>query len=161
MTARMLLDAMERDDLPRMPLGERLVYLELCYGADRKSVIRLSQSDLAAKLGVTRQAVVKHIDSLASRQLVMRVGHGRYRIFAESWSIEKIAREYLSSLPIGAEFLVEELIRRAYGEDNDLDWNGSNDPRVDELCAFGDRFQVAGLLTVADDGSLLKARPKT
>jgi len=47
MTSGALAASWERDDLPRMPLGERLVYMELRYLSDRKGTLRLSQSDLA------------------------------------------------------------------------------------------------------------------
>lgn len=151
MPVRLLIDAIESDSLPGTPLGERLVHLEICHLADRKGTVRLSQSELAGKLGVTRQAVTKHTDALIAKRLLMRQGHGRYRVFVEPWSVEAIARQYAASLPPGAEFDVERLAVLAYGEANDLDWDG-NDPRVVELDATAYRLKHAGLLIEDEDG---------
>lgn len=142
-----------------MPLGERLVHLEACHLADRKGVVRLSQSDLAAKLGVSRQAITKHTDALAAKRLLLRQGHGRYRVFVEPWSVESIARRYVESLSPWARYDVEQLAVLVYGESNDLDWSGrSDDLRVRELDGVEHKLEAAGVLTMDDEGAFRKPR---
>lgn len=158
MTVKSLLEAIEHDDLPKMTLAERAVYLYLLRDADKNGALRLSQSDLGARLGVTRQTIVKHIDSLMEKRLVNHRGHGRYRVFTEPWSVESVARQYVAGLLPGAEFDVQRLAVLAYGENNDLDWDG-DDPRVRELDVMEYRMKGDGLLTIDDDGTARKARP--
>lgn len=116
MTSGALAASWERDDLPRMPLGERLVYMELRYLSDRKGTLRLSQSDLANKLGVTRQAIVKHVDALISKRLVKRVGHGRYAVYADPMSLERVTLDYIKGLAEGDKALSEDVERLFYGD---------------------------------------------
>lgn len=139
-------------------ISERCIYLYLRFHADRKGVVRLAMSELAAILKVNRQTVLKHVEALVQRQLLRRIGHGRYRVFAEPWSVESVARQYVGSLEPGAEFDVQRLAVLAYGEENDLDWEG-DDPRIRELDTMEYRLKHDGLLTIDDDGTARKARP--
>ncbi len=128
MTSGALAASWERDDLPRMPLGERLVYMELRYLSDRKGTLRLSQSDLANKLGVTRQAIVKHVDALMAKKLVRRQGHGRYAVFAEPWSLDGEVVALLDSRKPGDEINPDPICRAIYGR-------GWDEMFADEPCA--------------------------
>ncbi len=158
MTVKSLLEAFEHDELPKLTLAERAVYLYLLRDADKNGALRLSQSDLGARLGVTRQTIVKHIDALIEKRLVSHRGHGRYRVFTAPWSVESVARQYVGSLEPGAEFDVQRLAVLAYGEENDLDWEG-DDPRIRELDSMEYRLEKDGLLTHDHDGTARKARP--
>lgn len=159
MTGQDVLRTLEEGDaLDFGSISERCIYLYLRHHADRRGVVRLAMSELAAMLKVNRQTVLKHVEALVQRNLVRRVGHGRYTIYGEPWSVEAIARRHIDSLAPGAEFRVELVAALAYGESNDLDWNG-DDPRVRELDSLEYRLQSAGLLTMDEDGAIRKARP--
>lgn len=157
MTVKSVLEAIESDDLPKMTLAERAVYLYLLRDSDKRGLLRLSQSDLGERLGVTRQTIVKHVDALAEKRLIVRQGHGRYRVFAEPWSVESIARKYVESMAPGEEFDTERLAVLAYGEQHDLIWS-DDDPRVRELESMEYRLQHAGLLAVDHEGKMRKPR---
>lgn len=162
MTVKLALEAIESVDLPKMTLAERLVYIYLLRDSDKYGSLRLSQSDLGARLGVTRQTIVKHVDALTEKRLVTRQGHGRYRVFAEPWSVENVARRYVENLPPWAEFDVKQVAMLVYGESNDLDWDsGEIDQRIRELDAVEYRLQTSGLLTMDDDGTMRKPRVTT
>lgn len=147
MTTKALLDSWEDESLPPMPLGERLVYMELRYAADKKGTLRLSQSDLAAKLGVTRQAIVKHVDSLMQKRLVARVGHGRYTVMAAPRSLFDAAKAYRARLAPGDEWWSWELAEEAFGVKIAVD---SDDPRLDEAMEYTEMLQRAGRLHYDD-----------
>lgn len=152
MTRNALLEAWERDDLPKMLLGERLVYLEMLYLGNRSGTLRLSQTDLANKLGVTRQAIVKHVDGLMAKKLVRRVGHGRYAVHAEPWSLDRIARAYLRDLKAGEIAWQAELERRAYGDElngDDPCWDERSSALIDAMIAL----ERQGFLSFNEDDS--------
>ena len=52
------------DQLKLGSLSERLVYLYLRYHADKKSVVRLSMSELASTLEVNRQTILNRVAQL-------------------------------------------------------------------------------------------------
>lgn len=147
MTAKALLDSWEADDLPHMTLGERLVYMELRYSADKRGTLRLSQSDLAAKLGVTRQAIVKHVDSLMAKRLVARVGHGRYTVMAAPRSMFDAAKAYRATLHPGDEWSAWDFAEVAFGVRLTAD---SDDPRLDEAMEYTETLRRAGRLHFDD-----------
>lgn len=143
MTAKALLDSWEDDELPQMPLGERLIYMEMRYAADKRGTIRLSQSDLAAKLGVTRQAIVKHVDSLMEKRLVSRTGHGRYTVMSAPRSLFDAAKAYRAKLKPGDEWSAWDLAAEAFGIEFAPD---STDQRLNEAMAYTETLQRAGRL---------------
>lgn len=112
MTTKAFIDAVESYDLPKMTLAERLIYLYLVRDSDVRHQLRLSQSDLAARLGVTRQTIVKHIESLREKHLVRHTGHGRYCVYPRPWSIDEEVRDYLLTLKPG-DVVVPSVVSRA------------------------------------------------
>jgi DNA-binding transcriptional ArsR family regulator len=103
MTSTDLYVAMEEADSAWFgSLSERCIYHYLLFHADKKGVFRLAMTELASVLDVKRQTVQKHVDSLIEKRLVRRVGHGRYRVYREPWSLDAEVRAYLDSLKPGA-----------------------------------------------------------
>jgi hypothetical protein len=143
MTARDAIASLDDQGLEFGTLGEHLVYILLRYNADKRGIVRLSMSELAAQLRVNRQTVLKHTGALQERKLLTRQGHGRYRVHAAPWSLRDVARAYLDSLKVGEMWDPNEFARRLYGES--VDWAGT-DPRVEEVLAYQQKLETAGLL---------------
>jgi hypothetical protein len=64
----------------------RLVALECAYHADRKGIVRMSQSEMAVHCGISRRAVAKAFNWLQDCSALQREGHGRYRLTLEEYS---------------------------------------------------------------------------
>lgn len=143
MTSKALIESWERDDLPKMLLGERLVYMEMRFLSDRKGTLRLSQTDLSAKLGVTRQAIVKHVDSLTEKRLVRRIGHGRYTVCADPYSLFDAAKDYRATLKPGDEWDAWDLAEIMWGIKFSAD---TMDPRINEALAYTEMLEKNGRL---------------
>ena len=147
------------DQLKLGSLSERLVYLYLRYHADRKSVVRLSMSELASTLEVNRQTILKHVNTLMEKRLLTREGHGRYRVHSEPWSLRNYVQPMLAALNDGDVLDTSELARRAYGEA--LDWS-SEDPRIEEVFQYTQRMERAGVVWHDElTGDLRKGKRKS
>ena len=66
--------------------SERLVALELGILATRKGLARVSQIEIAARTGLSRQTVNAALRSLIDAMLVVREGQGRYRLTPETFA---------------------------------------------------------------------------
>lgn len=60
--------------------AQRLVLLELAYRADRKGVVRYSQSEIAAISTLARPTVARWFRHFEEVGILLRLGHGRYRL---------------------------------------------------------------------------------
>ena len=58
--------------------SEKLVALIMAFHADRKGIVRLSQSEIADSAILSRQRVATLIEDLCEMELFVRLGHGRY-----------------------------------------------------------------------------------
>lgn len=159
MTAHDLIRSVETTSTLELDsLSERLVYLYLRYHADKKSIVRLSMSELAADLGVNRQTILKHIRSLLEKHLTTHIGHGRYRVHAEPWSMGVIFTGMLRELNDGDIFNLDDFCQRLYGER--VSWS-SDDPRADEIDRFLKIQERLIRIHTDSDGDLRKgATPK-
>ncbi len=61
---------------------ERYVYLELAYRADRRGIVRMPQSELAQVTLLSPRTIARIFSAFEKRQLISRVGHGRYAFVA-------------------------------------------------------------------------------
>jgi len=59
---------------------QRYLFLEAAYNADRKGIVRLSQSEIASLTLCSPRTVAKEFKSLAAGGLLKKLGHGRYQI---------------------------------------------------------------------------------
>lgn len=120
MTSRDLVVSVE--DGPSTPfssISERCVYLYLRFHADRHGVLRLAMTELAAMLGVNRQTILKHVDTLLAKRLIRRQGHGRYVVYGQPWSVQSEISAYLDSLKPGAEADPDVVSQALYGRSGD------------------------------------------
>lgn len=138
-----LWDSWERDDLPEMLLGERLVYMEMRAASGSKGKLRFSAVDLSHKLGVNRQSIIKHVDSLMAKGLVRRESHGRYTVYAKPYSLLDAAKDYRATLKPGDEWNTLDLAEIMWGEQLDP---ASMDPRVNEVIDYTMMLEKAGRL---------------
>ena len=145
MTSRDLVLSVEEGDPSRFgSMSEGYVYLYMRFHADKKGVFRLAMTELAATLNVNRQTILKHVETLITKRLVRKIGHGRYVVYAEPWSLSSIAKRYMAELKEGSVFDLDVLAERAYGELID---HGSNDPRSDEMYNLLSKIERVGLLS--------------
>jgi hypothetical protein len=63
----------------RVP-SERLVLLEVAYRADKRGVVRASQSELSSWTGLSRRTVAECFLTFERAGVMTREGHGRYRL---------------------------------------------------------------------------------
>lgn len=116
MTGQDVLRTLEEGDaLDFGSISERCIYLYLRYHADRRGVVRLAMSELAAMLKVNRQTVLKHVEALVQRNLARRVSHGRYKVYAEPWTLQGEIHDYLLSLKPGQAVEVDPVSRSVWG----------------------------------------------
>lgn len=116
MTSRdLVLSVEEGDALKFDSISERCVYLYMRFHADRKGVFRLAMTELAAILNVNRQTVLKHVETLLTKHLLRRHGHGRYVVFANPWTLKAEVVALLDSLKPGDEVYPESICRSLYG----------------------------------------------
>ncbi len=59
---------------------QRYVFLEATYQADKKGILRMSQTDLAQRLLLSRQTVSREFSRLQELGLLRMLNHGRYGI---------------------------------------------------------------------------------
>lgn len=143
MTAKDLVESAEADGIEFGSLGERCVYLLFRYHGDRKGIVRISLTEMAARLGVSRRTITDHVEALVVKRLMSRQGHGRYRIHAAPWSLRDVARAYRETLQEGDEWDGFTFAEMAFGERFSAD---SSDPRLDEALAYSQSLERAGLL---------------
>lgn len=60
--------------------AQRSILLEAAYRADRRGTIRFSQSDIAGTTLLSRASVAKWFREFEDRGILLREGHGRYRL---------------------------------------------------------------------------------
>lgn len=156
MTSKDMIDSAETDGLAFGSLGERCVYLLLRYHADKKGVVRISLTEMAARLSVSRRTVNDHVDGLMERRLLIREGHGRYRVHAEPWSPRDVARAYFKTLAPGDEWDILALEHRAYGRS--LGDTGEDDERFKELIGYMDALIQGGFLAEGQNGSVVRTQ---
>jgi hypothetical protein len=70
--------------------AQRLVLLELAYRADRKGVVRYSQSEIAEASTLARRTVATWFDRFEAIGLLQRLGHGRYQLDLEMLDLPNI-----------------------------------------------------------------------
>jgi hypothetical protein len=58
--------------------ARKLLALVMAFSADRRGIIRLTQSELASETLLSRQRVSDLIDDLCGLGVIARLGHGRY-----------------------------------------------------------------------------------
>lgn len=78
-----------------MKPSERLVLTELAYRADRKGVIRESQGTIAEYTGLSRSTVGREMDLQVANLVLVKQGHGRYRLNPAAWQSIECLEEYL------------------------------------------------------------------
>lgn len=64
---------------------QKIVLLELAFQADKKGVIRMPQTELAERCGVTRRTLATWVNAFCETGLVSRHGHGRYQLNTDAW----------------------------------------------------------------------------
>lgn len=64
---------------------QKIVLVELAFQADKKGVIRMSQTELSERCGITRRTLATWINAFCETGLVSRDGHGRYRLNIDAW----------------------------------------------------------------------------
>lgn len=144
MTSRDLVVSVEEGDATRFDsMSEGYVYLYMRHHADKKGVLRLAMTELAGMLGVNRQTILKHVDTLMAKRLVDREGHGRYRVFDAPRTIRDHAADYFASLKVGEEYDSGELYSRVYGRKADYN---ANDPDLDQVMDVAVELEQAGFL---------------
>lgn len=149
LTSRDLVLSVEDGDALKFDsISERCIYLYMRFHADKKGVFRLAMTELASILNVNRQTVLKHVETLIAKRLVRKIGHGRYAVYAEPWSLGGIAKRYMADLKEGAVFNLDVLSERAYGELID---HSSTDPRSDEMYNLLSKIERTGLLSFNED----------
>lgn len=120
MTSRdLVLSVEEGDALKFSSISERCVYLYMRFHADKRGVFRLAMTELAAILNVNRQTVLKHVETLLTKHLIRRQGHGRYVVFAQPWSLKAEVVAMLDSLKVGDEVDLDPICRSLYGRGRD------------------------------------------
>lgn len=65
-------------DLSFKTAVQRWIYLECCYEADWKGMLRYTQKELAEMMLVSTPAIAKHFRGLQEAGLMERTGQGRY-----------------------------------------------------------------------------------
>mgnify|MGYP001570351661 CR=1 FL=1 len=60
--------------------AQRLVLLELTYRADRRGIIRYTQSEIASASALSRPTVSRWLSEFSECGIIDNVGHGRYRL---------------------------------------------------------------------------------
>lgn len=60
--------------------AQKLVLIEISYRADRKGIIRYSQSEIAAATTLARPTVATWFAAFEESGLLKRLGHGRYQL---------------------------------------------------------------------------------
>lgn len=63
-----------------LDLSERMVLIEYAYHADRKGIVRHTQSDIASIAGLSRRTVARQVEWLTGNGILKRIGHGRYQL---------------------------------------------------------------------------------
>lgn len=91
---------------------QKLVLLEVAYAADRKGIVRKTQSEIAIDTGMSRRTVASWFKEFEEAGIIVKQGHGRYLFFQEAFyeGFEELLRAPSQPLPVqpGAE---EELTR--------------------------------------------------
>lgn len=66
----------------------RMIAIQAAYEADRKGIVRVSQTEIAGLLGCDRSVVSRAFKTLEGEMLLVREGHGRW-ILCEEWQPER------------------------------------------------------------------------
>lgn len=78
---------------------QKLVLLELAYRADRKGIVRYSQSEIAESTALARRTVANQFAFFETVGLIERLGHGRYQLNADLLDAPRIFEPLLKLQP--------------------------------------------------------------
>jgi len=80
MTTTHLLKVMDVEEGFWQTAAAKLTLIELAYRADRKGIVRRSQSEMATANAMSRATLIRWLQAFEGYGLLERIGHGRYRL---------------------------------------------------------------------------------
>ena len=80
MTTSHLLKVMDVEEGWWQTPAAKLALIEIAYRADRRGIVRRSQSEMADASAMSRRTLIRWLQAFEGYGLLERIGHGRYRL---------------------------------------------------------------------------------